>query len=161
MRAAPAFLLILLAACEDRVASRRDPSPAPSFALDPASGETRARIAAAGGATGRMRSGERVPVALPRGFTLYPGARVVSNTLVEGGGERRVLLIFETGDPLAKVVGFYRGQAEAARARLTLDLVSDTAASLGSSMPGGFEFALTAHRSAAITRAELSFVGRE
>lgn len=103
-----------------------------------------------------MRSGSGVPVTLPPGFTLYPGAKVLSNTLVERSGKQRVLLVFETTDPLAEVMLFYRSQAGMAAAVILLDLGGEERASLGGRLASGREFAISAQRNGMRTRVEWS-----
>lgn len=155
MRVCLVVLLILLGACEDRAAGPT-PSPAPNFIRDPLTGETNARIATGNGAAAELRSGATVPLALPPGFTIYPGARVVRNTVVERDDIRRTLVEFETPDPIAKVLRFHRAQAQAAGAMLTLDLAGKDAASIGGSTAGGAEFVVTAQRELGRTAVQLS-----
>lgn len=154
MRVCLVMLPILLSACGDRGAAPA-PSPTPNFSRDAESGETRARIGV-GGDEAEMRSGARIPVALPPGLTIYPGARVLGNTVVERGGSRRVLIEFETPDPISKVMLFHRAQVQAAGASLTLDLDGTEAASIGGRTAAGGDFALTARRSAGRTIVQLS-----
>lgn len=155
MRVCLLVLPLLLGACEERVA-QPNPSPTPNFIHDPITGETTARIPAGDGDAARLRSGTSVPVALPAGFTVYPGARVVRNTVVERGGVSRTLVEFETSDPVAKVLLFHRAQAQAAGAVLTLDLDGADAASIGGRTVSGGSFALTARRDAGRTAVQLS-----
>ena len=103
-----------------------------------------------------MRSGAMVPVVLPPGLTIYPGATIVRTTRVEGAGARRTLVEFETPDPVAKVMQFYRSQAVAAGTKLTLDLGGEDRASLGGVMKGGGRMALAARAAGPVTRVELS-----
>ena len=68
-----------------------------SYDIDPATGETRAQYTGDDGTTTTLRSGEKVPVALPAGFTIYPEARVTNNTRVEQGAGQLVLVTPRTG----------------------------------------------------------------
>lgn len=155
MRATFAIPLLLLAACEEGHAPPA-PDPRPSFVHDPASGETRARIATGHGTAAKMRSGTGVPVVLPQGFTIYPGARIVANTVVARGDVRHILIEFETADPIAKVMLFHRAQAQSAGVTLTLDLDGTDAASIGGRTAGGGDFTLTARRAPGLTIVQLS-----
>ena len=119
-------------------------------------GEVRERIKPRLGRSTTLRTGPNVPISLPRGFTLYPGARIVTNTVVEHGKSQRTLLVFETADPIEKVAAFYRNQARQAGIRTALDIGGREAASLGGPMPSGGKFSFAA-RGGPITRAELSF----
>lgn len=151
MRLVSILALLLLAGCGDV-----QPVPTGMLSTDPASGEVRARVAVSGEEAVTLRSGQAVPVNLAAGFVLYPGARVVSNTVVERYGASRVLLVFETADALEEVMILYRGQAEAAGAVLTLDLGGRNRASLGGRTAAGLAFSLSARRVARVTRVELS-----
>jgi hypothetical protein len=103
-----------------------------------------------------LRSGPDVPLSLPQGFTLYPDAKVITNTFAERRGKQRTLLVFETGDSIPKVLTFYRLQAGSAGAQFTLDLGGRDRASLGGKLRSGGNFTLTLRRDAT-TRAELAF----
>ena len=52
------------------------------YTIDSSTGEATATITTEEG-TATLRSGASVPVELPAGFTTYPGAEVVSNTVVQ------------------------------------------------------------------------------
>jgi hypothetical protein len=154
MRVCLLLLPIMLVACENRGAAPV-PAPTPHFSRDAESGETRAGIGVGGQRT-ELRSGARVPVVLPAGLAIYPGARVLGNTIVARGNTQRVLIEFETSDPVAKVMLFHRAQLQTAGASLTLDLYGAEAASIGGRTAAGGDFALTARRSAGRTIVELS-----
>lgn len=119
-------------------------------------GETRARIKTGRGTAVELRSGATVPIVLPTGFTLYPGAEVVRTTTVERGGARRMLIEFRTSHPVAKVLLFHRAQAQAAGAVLEFDLDGSDAASIGGRLAGGGDFALTARADGKVTRVEMA-----
>lgn len=84
-----------------------------------------------------MRTGPKVEVALPDGFTIYPGAVIVSNTLVERSKNRRMLLEFVTRESPEKTISFYRRQAEAAHLDLRLDLTGPEGGGLGGMLGDG------------------------
>lgn len=146
MRWLALLLAFILAGCGDQA---RDGGK-------PAGGKRLARATAGADAEPMMRSGPQVPVHLPPGFTLYPGARVISNTVIERGGKRGALLVFETPDPLAKVMLFYRAQAAAAGMTLELDLGGDDRASLGGTLRSGAHMTLSGRQESGVTRAEFA-----
>lgn len=152
MRTALTLAALLLAGCE-QASNSTGPQASPGLTA----GEERLRIDPPGEPAATLRSGAEVPVSLPPGFTLYPAAKVVANTRVERGRQERVLLVFETPDPLEKVMLFYRAQARAAGVALTVDLGREERASLAGHTASGLAFALTAGREGGATRAELSF----
>lgn len=156
MRAIAVLVLLIFTGCGDAPVDGRSKS-APAEPSQPlTAGETRQHIAPTGGAGAIVRSGPLVPVRLPPGFTLYPGAKVTGNTVVEGAGKRRVLLVFETPDPLEKVMAFHRGQADAAGTTLTLDLGTPEQASIGGRLPSGGHLTISARQRPAGTRVEFS-----
>ena len=82
--------------------------PRGSYDIDAETGETRARHTGDDGTVTTMHSGERVPVELPAGFALYPGARVTNNTRVEQAAGVLVLLTLESAAQPADMVTYYR-----------------------------------------------------
>lgn len=156
MRWLVVIVALVTGGCGDRAGDRHASTAPSSYVRDHAGGEVRAPVAPRGEGAAVMRSGPQVPVRLPRGFTLYPGAQVISNTVVERAGRRRVLLVFETRDPHAKVILFYRAQAAAAAVPLDLDLGGGERASIGGSLPGGGNLAITAQRDGDGTRVAFS-----
>ncbi len=68
------------------------------------------------------RTGGELVAELPNGFSLYPGAKIVSNTSVtnstEGTGS---MILFESEDSPEKIAKFYRGQAEKAGITIQID----------------------------------------
>lgn len=153
-----ALAVLSLAACSDSV-SPPPPreTPAASYGSHSGSGEVRARIVPPGESAVTLRSGPRVPIRLPPGFTLYPGATVLTNTRVERGGVERTLVRFQTSATLDILVEFYQAQASRAGASLSLGLAGRDHASIGGKLRSGTVFALSARRMGGKTRAELSF----
>ncbi len=91
------------------------------LSIDSASGETTATIQTEDG-TATFRSGADVPVDLPRGFSLYPGAIVTSNSRFEqDGGSQVVLLSFESEHDGEAIADFYRDAAKAAGFKIAVD----------------------------------------
>ena len=89
--------------------------------IDPATGETRITIPQKDGIA-TLRSGPNIPVTLPDGFSLFPGARVVGNSLVtRTGGAQNMLVTFDTDAPAAQVIAHYREQAKAAGFAIALE----------------------------------------
>ena len=156
---APILAILILAACGERGergGREQGLEPATDDHPELTAGEERTRIAATGEAPATLRSGPRIPVMLPRGFTLYPGAEVVSNTVVERGGMRRMLLVFQTPDPMEKVILYYRAEARAAGMMVAFDLAGPDRASLGGTMGSGAEVAISARRARDTTRVEFA-----
>ena len=91
-----------------------------NYSVEQQGDETTATITTKDG-TATMRSGANVPVELPDGFALYPGASVSNNTsfgAAEGSG---ALVNMTASDAPGKMVEFYRKQATAAGFEITMD----------------------------------------
>ncbi|MEM6586423.1 MAG: hypothetical protein AAF692_11775, partial [Pseudomonadota bacterium] len=79
------------------------------YTVDTSTGEATATITTEDGTT-TLRSGANVPVDLPAGFTAYPGAEIVSNTVVQQGRGSGNLLTMTSADSPEKVASFYKAQ---------------------------------------------------
>jgi len=86
------------------------------------SDEMTTRITGPDGEEVVARTGADVAVDLPNGFTMYPGAKVVSNTTFsnvdEGSGN---MVLFESGDSPKEISAFFREQAEKAGITIQID----------------------------------------
>lgn len=157
----PAALILALAACgsdasEDEGVQQGAGAPRGSYAIDAATGETSARHTDEAGTVTTMRSGEKVPVALPAGFTLYPGARVTNNTRVEQADGLLVLLNFESEATPEVMSAFYRREAEAAGIEVATALENGPMVMIGGEAAGGTSFSFTATRQGEVSQAQLS-----
>lgn len=131
-------------------------SPRGSYAIDGDTGETSAQYTADDGTTTTMRSGEKVPVSLPAGFALYPGAKVTNNTRVEQADGLLVLLDFESAAQPEELTGFYREQAEAAGIDVATALQNGPMRMIGGESADGASFSFTATRKGEVTRGQLA-----
>ena len=172
-----AFALAGLAACGQSGKSGEfvsDDGREGQYVIDDETGETTASIATEDG-TLKLRSGADVPIDLPGGFALYPGARVISNTLVtrelESGGEGSAgtdsgrdgadsgrdgaMVIFESDDSPAQIAQFYRDKALAAGIELQIDAELNAAMVLAGEGADGLIFSLNAAREEDVSAAQL------
>ncbi|RXZ65649.1 hypothetical protein [Pelagerythrobacter rhizovicinus] len=124
------------------------------YKVDEASGEVNATLETADG-TATMRSGADVPVELPRGFTIYPGAKVTTNTVFEQADANGALVTMESDASPEEMVAFYRKQAEAAGVEIGLNMNTDTMQMIGGDAPDGATFSFTATRKDGGTTAQL------
>lgn len=124
MRRVLPALLLALGGCASEPESKGGAEAQPaerergSYVVDGETGEINARIHRDDGTVATMRSGEKVPVLLPAGFTLYPDAEIVSNTHVRHGDGTGVLLTMRSKDEPDALATFYRQQAEGAGVKL-------------------------------------------
>ena len=135
-------LLVLLGACASEPGSENQTQAQPgerergNYIVDGETGEISARIHREDGTVATMRSGEKVPVLLPAGFTLYPGAEVVSNTHVRHDGGNGVLLTMRSRDDPEDMTAFYRQQAEAAGVTVEMQMKAGRTAMFAGKGPG-------------------------
>lgn len=136
---------LALAACgsEKSGSFETDDGGEGSYTVDTEDGETTASITTEDG-TVRMRSGDNVPVKLPKGFSVYPKAKVVSNTVIDQGEGTGSLIIFESEDSLEDITSYYRSQAETAGIDIALQLTTEQGRMLAGESPDGTSFSLNA-----------------
>jgi len=101
------------------------------YTIDKDSGETSMTIKGEDGEA-TLRSGASVPVTLPDGFTLFPGSKVVTNTVVDQPDGKGTMVTFEADAPADKVVAHYREAAKAAGFDIQLEMTTN-----GTVMVGG------------------------
>jgi hypothetical protein len=101
------------------------------YTIDKDTGETSMTVEGPDG-TATMRSGAGVPVSLPDGFTLFPGSKVVTNTVVNQPGGQGTMITFEADAPAEAVVAHYRDAAKAAGFDIQLEMNTN-----GTRMVGG------------------------
>jgi hypothetical protein len=135
---------VLLAACGSEKSGEftTEEGETGEYSIDSATGETSARIETEEG-TAVMRSGPGVPVNLPDGFSVYPGASVVSNTVVDhANGTSGSLITFRSQDTPQQISAYYRREAEAAGYKISLEMNVGDGMLIGGEKPGGAVFSL-------------------
>lgn len=150
-------LLLAVAACGSsgqQTASDEDRGAAGSYEFDGT--ETRASITGTDGTVTTLRAGEKVPVKLPRGFTVAPGLTVLSNAHARRNGGEFVLLAMEGTIPVGEAIAFYRKQAEAAGVAITVDIVSAESTAIAGESADGLAFTAMASRAGAKTAVQLT-----
>ncbi|MBI1404155.1 MAG: hypothetical protein GC147_13210 [Porphyrobacter sp.] len=90
------------------------------YTIDKDSGETSMTIKGEDG-TATLRSGADVPISLPDGFSLYPGARVITNTVVDQPDGKGTMVMFETTEAADEVIAHFREQARQAGFDIQID----------------------------------------
>lgn len=91
------------------------------YTIDKDTGETSMTVEGPDG-TATLRSGTDVPVKLPAGFSLFPGSRVITNTVVSQPDGQGTMISFEADAPADTVVAHYRDQAKAAGFEIQLEM---------------------------------------
>ncbi|MGB7419400.1 MAG: hypothetical protein WA918_09490 [Erythrobacter sp.] len=90
------------------------------YTFDAETGEASAVIRSGDGTT-TLRSGADIPVDLPTGFSLFPGAQITTNTVFDDGGGKSVILTMTSAADSERIVRFYREQAEDAGFAIEVD----------------------------------------
>ena len=124
---------LLLAGCGSETSGEftTDDGETAEYTIDKDSGETSMTIDGPDG-TATLRSGADVPVSLPDGFSLYPGSKVVTNTVVNQPDGQGTMVMFEATAPADTIVAHYREQAKAAGFDIQLEMNTN-----GTMMIGG------------------------
>ena len=157
-----AILVCGIAACGPAEPSDTETSASVSEAatnrydIDPATGQVTAEHTNEAGITTRLEAGERLPVALPEPFVLFPGAAVTHNTRVEQADARLVYLDFESRAPIAEVARFYRHAARAAGIAPHVDITGDGRQTIaGENAALRLTFSLALRKEGELTRGQL------
>ncbi len=115
---------------------------------DASSGETTMRITGPDGEEVVSRTGAGVELSLPDGISMYPGAKIVSNTVVTGGPEGSgSMIMFESDDSPDDIAKHYRKQAKDAGITIQIDADMNGAKMLaGENEADGTSFMVSASR---------------
>ena len=113
------------------------------YTIDRDTGETTATITTEDG-TATLRSGSNVPVDLPGGFTIYPEAEVVSNTVVKQGNGSGTLVTLSPHVSPATLAAFYKAQAEKAGVTIQMEMSTNGAQIIGGESDDGLTFSIMA-----------------
>lgn len=146
----PATLILAACGSQGDNAANADTS----YSVDEESGVTTSQITTPDG-TAKMESGAGVKANLPDGFTIMPGAKVVSasNISTEQGSGSMTML--EIASPAEDVIAHYRKQAEAAGIKIQLEMNNEGTRMIGGEGEGGLTFSLTASEADGSTNAQL------
>lgn len=110
--------------------------------------------------TAVARSGAGTKADLPVGFTLYPGATVISNTKVSSDGQSGSMTMIESADSPEKIAAFYRKQAEAAGFEIKTEATVNESLMIAGEGPDKTSFMVNANLSGDKTVAQL-LIGKE
>lgn len=113
------------------------------YTIDKDTGETSMTVKGPEG-TATLRSGAEVPVSLPDGFTLYPGAKVLTNTVVKQADGQGTMVMFETNATADKVISHFREQAKAAGFEIQLEMNTNGTMMVGGERKDGSTLSVTA-----------------
>ena len=153
-------LVLTLSACssEETYTLEGEDGETGEFTIDADSGESNFSIETEDG-TMVMRSGSDVPVDLPGGFNVYPGAKVVSNTTVNQAGGSGSLVTMSSKDSPEEVAAYYKSQAESAGIKIQMQMSTNGMQMAGGESEDGLTFSIMASPEDDGTTAQLT-VGR-
>jgi hypothetical protein len=142
----PAALALMLTACGSETSGEFTTADGENaeYTIDKDTGETAMTIEGKDG-TATLRSGADVAVALPAGFSLFPGSKVVTNTVVDQPDGKGTMITFEAAAPADTVVAHYRDQAKAAGFDIQLEMNTNGTRMIGGERKGdGASLSVTA-----------------
>lgn len=137
---------LALAACGSETSGEftTDDGKNAEYTIDEDSGETSMTITGKDG-DATMRSGANVPVSLPDGFTLFPGSKIVTNTVVNQPDGQGTMITFEADAPAGTVTSHYRDAAKAAGFDIQIEMNTNGTLMVGGERKGdGSSFSVTA-----------------
>ena len=123
-------------------------------------GAMTAQIRGDNGQTIDIASDPGAPVNLPDGFTLYPGARVTSNTSMAMGEGSAAIISFDSASAPQGIVAHYRAEAERAGIPVTAEVSAGDTRSIAGDAENGDSFQLSVEPSGQGSTATL-MVGRD
>lgn len=135
---------VLLAACgaEKSGTITTDDGETAEYSVKQDGGEMTATVETGDGAA-TVTSGANVKVDLPDGFTVYPGAKIVTNTVMNGPDGKGAMVIMQSDADPATMIAFYRKAAEAAGYTIGMEMKTETNTMIAGEKKGskaGFSF---------------------
>lgn len=116
------------------------------YSVDSGDGEMTATFQTGDG-EGSIRSGSDVAVDLPDGFSVYPGAKVVTNTVMNTPDGKGAMVVMESDASPEEMVAFYKTAAEKAGFKIGMEMTTDSnvmiageSAANGDNPTSGFSF---------------------
>lgn len=154
-----ALLALALTACSAQT-DEDEPEVRGSIRMDAAAGaadggKMQAQIRGKDGQTIDVSSDPAAPVALPAGFTLFPGATVKSNTALQMGEGKAAVVAFDSDAAPAAIAAHYRRQAQSAGMDITHDVAGASGIELQGEKGSGSGFQLAVQAAGAGSKATL------
>lgn len=127
----PLSAALLLAACGDGSSGTifGEDGERVDYAIDDAgdgSDIVTSKITGPEGQVVERQEGSDVPVQLPDGFSVYPDAKIVNNSVTKMGSASGTTLILESEASPSEIAAFYKDQAEKAGMEIKIDVEMDT-----------------------------------
>lgn len=107
-----------------------------------------------------VNSGSDVEADLPAGFSVYPGAQIVSNTVMSGADGEGVMMIMTSSASAEEMVAHFRQQAEAAGIQIQMEMNTADSRMIGGEGPDNLFMSFNASESGGETSGMLT-IGRQ
>ena len=148
---------LLLAACgsERSGTITTDDGETVDYTVDTGSGEASFTAETEDGKA-TMRTGQNVEVELPDGFSLYPGAEVVTNTTFSQNDGQGSMIIFNSDDSVEDILAHYRKQADAAGVKIEMEMKTAQGTMLAGKGPEDLVFSINANAQDGGTTAQMT-----
>jgi len=115
-----------------------------AYDVDRSNGNVSATITTEDGEEMTIESGPSADVELPAGFSVYPGASVLTSTSVQSADGGGAQVVMSSSDTPENIVKFYRAQAEAAGIEIQRTVSSNGSQVIGGESPDGLAMNLSA-----------------
>lgn len=147
---------LILASCSpDREGTIQTEDDEIEYSIDGSGSNAEFRGTDESGREVSVNTGTDVPVNLPAGYSIYPGANVVSNSVVNMGDGSGSIVLMTTSDSPEQVARFYRAQAEAAGIEIAMEMNVQDSQMIAGEGPSGKTFTLNASTNDEGTTAQL------
>ncbi|GAA0282896.1 hypothetical protein GCM10009127_25400 [Alteraurantiacibacter aestuarii] len=147
---------MLLASCGgDREGTIETEDGDLEYSIDESSGNAQFRLEDDEGQQISVNTGANVAIDLPDGYTVYPGATVVSNSVINANDGAGSIVMLTTPDSPDKVAAFYRAQAEAAGITIQMETTAQGSKMIAGESGDGKTFSLSANPGDEGTMAQL------
>lgn len=124
------------------------------YSIDAEVGEFNATITTDDGSA-KVRSGKQVPVDLPKGFSIFPDAEIVTNTTFEGAGGKGMMIVLESNASPDEMGAYYLREAKAAGVKVTAEMAINGGKMIAGQDNKGIAFSFNASPAGGGTRAQL------
>lgn len=159
MRTITTFLTaaIMLGGCSgsDEGTVETDSGETVAYEIEGDGGDTSIRISGDDGEEMVINSGAGTDLDLPDGYSLYPGATVVSSTTMNQNDGQGTLVIMQSDASAKDMMAFYRNQAESAGIRIQMEMTTNGSEMIGGESEDGGTFSFNATPSDGGTTAQL------
>lgn len=148
LRTTPLLLAVpalMLAACgSDETQTIETQDGEVTQEVNQTSGTTTIKTTGPDGEVTELQTNIGSDVQLPAGYTLYPGASVISNSTMDQGVQEGMMVVMQSRDTPEQISSFYRKQAEAVGIRIVSEAKARATVMLAGEGSDGAVFSVNA-----------------